>query len=207
MGTRNRGGRDPETASSPAGHRSAVGEPGSTWIAVDPAVCRGNGPVWLAALDPRLGWITAAVLAVVLGAIDERKRARWFALTLIPVSALTASAIVPFDGRYIPLLLLTGALLVALRRWVGAAVVLISRLPRPYLATVVAYLGWASDRHPVIRLGRGGPVPRRRWSQRSERRRGDADSHLFGGRPSTVLFAVDLGERVTVLLASGTGPR
>lgn len=98
---------------------------------------------WLAVLDTRLAWTAAGVLAVALGATITGSRARWLALALIPVSALTASAIVPFEGRYIPMLLLTGALLVSMRRRVGAAVVHLRQLPRPYLASILAYLGWA----------------------------------------------------------------
>ena len=116
----------------------------STWIAVIALFVTALLTAWLAELDTRLAWLAAGVLAVALGAINTGSRARWLALTLIPVSALTASAIVPFEGRYIPMLLLTGALLVAMRRRVGAAVVHVRHLPRPYLASIAAYLGWAS---------------------------------------------------------------
>jgi hypothetical protein len=99
---------------------------------------------WLAVLDPRLGWVTAAVVAVVVGARSTGTRARWIALALIPVSSLTSSAIVPFEGRYIPVLLLTGALFVAMRGRIGAGLVLARRLPRAFVVSVLAYLGWAA---------------------------------------------------------------
>jgi hypothetical protein len=99
---------------------------------------------WLAALDTRVAWPTAAVVAFILGLISTGTRARHLALALIPVSALTASAIVPFEGHYIPVLLLTGALLVAMRGRAGAAFVFLSRLPRPFVISMLAYLAWAA---------------------------------------------------------------
>jgi hypothetical protein len=115
----------------------------STWIAVIALFVTALLTAWLAELDTRLAWLAAGVLAIALGAINTGSRARWLALALIPVSGLTASAIVPFEGRYIPMLLLTGALLVAMCRRVGAAVVHLRHLPRPYLVSILAYLGWA----------------------------------------------------------------
>lgn len=99
---------------------------------------------WLAAFDARVGWAIAAVVAIVLGAISTGTRASWIALALIPVSALTASAIVPMEGRYIPVVLVTGALLVAMRDRVGAGAVLARQLPRGFVVSVLAYLGWAA---------------------------------------------------------------
>jgi hypothetical protein len=99
---------------------------------------------WLAVLDSRFAWVVAAVVAVVVGAISTSTRARFIALALVPVSSLTSSAIVPFDGRYIPVLLLTGALFVAMRGRIGAGLVLARRLPRAFVVSVLAYLGWAT---------------------------------------------------------------
>jgi hypothetical protein len=123
------------------GRRSASLAP--TWKAVTALFVAALITAWLAELDTRLAWLAAGVLAIALGAVLTGSRARWLALALIPVSALTASAIVPFEGRYIPMLLLTGALLVAMRRRVGAAAVHLRQLPRPYLVSLLAYLGWA----------------------------------------------------------------
>lgn len=115
----------------------------STSVAVIALFVTAVSVSWVAVLDASLAWAAAGLSAVALGARITGSRARWLALALIPVSALTASAIVPFEGRYIPMLLLTGALLVSMRRRVGAAVVLLHQLPRPYLASILAYLGWA----------------------------------------------------------------
>ena len=134
------------TLSRPAGRPVTGRRPArleSTWIAVIALFVAALITAWLAELDTRLAWLAAGVLAIALGAVLTGSRARWLALALIPVSGLTASAIVPFEGRYIPMLLLTGALLVAMRRRVGAAVVHLRQLPRPYLVSILAYLGWA----------------------------------------------------------------
>jgi hypothetical protein len=99
---------------------------------------------WLAAFDPRVGWAAAAFLAIVVGAVLTGTRARWLALALIPVSMLTSSAVVPFEGRYIPMILLTGALLIAMRGRIGAATTLLQQYPRSLVVSVLAYLAWAT---------------------------------------------------------------
>lgn len=99
---------------------------------------------WLAAFDPRVAWAAAGFLAIVIGVTLTGTRTRWLALALIPVSMLTSSAIVPFEGRYIPMILLTGALLLAMRGRVGAAMRFVQQYPRTLVVSVVAYLAWAA---------------------------------------------------------------
>jgi len=98
---------------------------------------------WVAVFDARLAWAVAAIGAIAIGVVATGTRARWIALSLIPASLLTESAIVPFDGRYIPVLMLAGALGVALRSRTGAAFEFARLLPRWFVVAIGAYLAWA----------------------------------------------------------------
>ena len=135
--------RTSSRSAGPIGGRALVGE--FEWIVpLLILITVAFGASWIAVVDPRPAWAAGGVGAIVLGTILTGTRSRWIALSLIPASLLTSSAIVPFEGRYIPVLMLTAALAISLRTRAPAALVFLRQLPRPFVVTVSIYLAWAA---------------------------------------------------------------
>jgi len=102
----------------------------------------------LATLAPTLGagptWAIAAALAVGIGLALDGKRQRILLLALVPVSLVTGSALVPADGRYVPIVVVMGAMVVANRLDLRASLQTIQSLPRSLLVVIGLYLFWSA---------------------------------------------------------------
>jgi hypothetical protein len=102
----------------------------------------------LAATAPGLGpgptWAIALVLAIGLGFALQGRWQRILVFALVPVSLVTGSALVPADGRYVPIVVTLGAMVVANRADLSASVGSVRRLPPSLLVVLASYLFWAA---------------------------------------------------------------
>jgi hypothetical protein len=87
-------------------------------------------------------WLTCGVVAVALGLVVGSAGTESLVLAILPATVLTDSALVPFEGRYLPAAAAMIALLIAARSTLPAGIAQLRA--RPALAVVlIAYGAWA----------------------------------------------------------------